>query len=183
MIGYESMNLSSIAQGDSLIGSVGPGFRWNIFNYGRIFNNVRAEEARFQQLVLRYQDVVIKASQEVENGIYRFLQEQERVRFLEEGVKATKESVDLAESQYRVGKVDFQRLVDSQRALVKLQDQLSISRGQVAMNLVAVYKALGGGWEAGGGLGRVVNERQLPVAKPDIGVELETLPVPPDAGT
>ena len=147
-IGYESMNLSSLFQGDSFIGNVGPGFQWNILNYGRIRNNIRAEEARLQQLVFDYQDVVIKAHQDVENGINRFLREQERVNFLEEGVAAASESVELAGSQYRVGKVDFQRLVNSQRALVLLQDQLTAARGQVATNLVQIYKALGGGWQA-----------------------------------
>lgn len=61
---------------------------------------------------------------------------------------AASESVRLAEPQYRIGKVDLQRLVDSHRGLVNLQDQLTASRGQVAMNLVAVYKSLGGGWQA-----------------------------------
>mgnify|MGYP005837793165 FL=1 len=147
-IGYESRNLSSLFQGDSFTGSIGPGFRWNILNYGRIFSNVRAEEARFQELVFNYQNLVIKAHEEVETGIARFLREQERAAFLQQGVAAASESVTLAESQYRIGKVDFQRLVDSQRGLVVLQDQLTASRGLIATNLVAVYKALGGGWQA-----------------------------------
>lgn len=146
-IGYESTNLSSLFQGTSLIGSVGPGFRWNILNYGRIRSNVRAEEARLRQLVLKYQEVVLKADQEVENAINRFLRAQERVRFLEDGVAAANESVALAESQYQVGKVDFQRLLDSQRALVQFQDQLTAARGEVVVSLVAIYKALGGGWQ------------------------------------
>ena len=98
-IGYESQNLPSLFKGDSLMGSIGPGFRWSIFNYGRIRNNVRAEEARFRQVVLRYQQLLLKAHQEVENAIIQFLRAQERVRFLEDGVKAAKESVELAESK------------------------------------------------------------------------------------
>jgi NodT family efflux transporter outer membrane factor (OMF) lipoprotein len=161
-IGYESMNLPTLFQGNSLIGNVGPGFRWNILNYGRILNNVRAEEARLEQLALRYQDVVLKANQEVENGINRFLREQERVRFLEQGVKAASESVELAETQYRIGTVDFQRLVDSQRALVQLQDQLTAARGQVVTSLVAVYKALGGGWQPTTASGPAGGSQPLP---------------------
>lgn len=146
-IGYESQDLSSLFQTDSFMGSVGPGFRWNILNYGRLVNNVRAEEARFRQLVRNYQGIVLKAHEEVENGIVRFLREQDRRGFLEKGATASAESVELAESQYREGKTDFQRLMDSQRALVLLQDRLSATRGQVALELVAIYKALGGGWQ------------------------------------
>lgn len=173
-IGYESRDVSSLFQGDSFIGSIGPGFRWNILNYGRILSNVRVEEARLQELVFNYQDLVIKAHEEVETGIVRFLREQERAAFLQQAVAAASESVALAESQYRIGKADFQRLVDSQRGLVVLQDQLTASRGLVATNLVAVYKALGGGWQAttatafaaeSGGIPRSETE-QLPQAAP-----------------
>lgn len=173
-IGYESRNVSSLFQGDSFIGTVGPGFRWNILNYGRIVNNVRAEEARLQELLLNYQKLVIKAHEEVETAIVRFLREQERAAFLQEAVAAASESVALAESQYRIGKADFQRLIDSQRVLVVLQDQWTASRGLVATNLVAVYKALGGGWQAttatafaaeSGGIPRSETER-LPQAAP-----------------
>ena len=97
-------------------------------------------------MVFRYQDSVLKAHQEVENGLHRFLREGERVRFLEAGVQAASESTELARSQYEIGAVDFQRLLDSERALVLLQDQRTAARGQMAENLVAVYRALGGGW-------------------------------------
>ncbi len=145
-IGYETRDLPDLFRGNSLEGVVGPGFRWNILNYGRILSDIRAEEARFEQLVLRYQDSVLKAHQEVENGLHRFLREGERARFLEAGVEAASESAELARSQYEIGAVDFQRLLDSERALVLLQDRRTAARGQVAANLVAVYRALGGGW-------------------------------------
>ncbi|TVS18596.1 MAG: TolC family protein, partial [Planctomycetaceae bacterium] len=81
----------------------------------------------------------------MENAVYRFLREKDRVRFLGAGVEAASESAGLARSQYEFGEVDFQRLLDSERALVLLQDQRTAARGQVAANLVAVYRALGGG--------------------------------------
>ncbi len=146
-IGYETRDLPNLFRGNSLEGAIGPGFQWNILNYGRILGNVAAEEARFEQLVLRYQDSVLKAHEEVENGLHRFLREGERARFLETGVEAASESNELARSQYEIGAVDFQRLLDSERALVLLQDQRTAARGQVAANLVAVYRALGGGWQ------------------------------------
>ncbi|TVS19842.1 MAG: efflux transporter outer membrane subunit [Planctomycetaceae bacterium] len=147
MFGYESRSLSSLFTTESFTGSVGPGFRWNILNYGRIRSSIRAEEARLDQLVLQYQERVLQAHEEVETGIERFLREQERVGHLAASVAAAEESVKLAAAQYRIGRVDFQRLVDSERALVQRQDQWLASRGEVARHLVTVYTALGGGWQ------------------------------------
>ena len=68
---------SNLFDGDSLFYSVGPGFRWPIFNYGRIENNVRVQDARFQQLLVNYQDTVLRAAQEVEDALIGFLKNQE----------------------------------------------------------------------------------------------------------
>lgn len=176
-IGYESKNLSTLFQGDSFAGIIGPAFRWNILNYGRIVNDVRAEEARFQQLLFNYQDTVLRANREVEDAISRFLREQERVAFLKEGVAAAEESVKTAQGQYQQGKVDFQRLLDSQRALVRFQDELAAGRGRIALEVVAIYKALAGGWQMGRGAGQL-NGGQPPVAQPEAEVELDRAPLP-----
>ncbi|HBO44750.1 MAG TPA: transporter [Planctomycetaceae bacterium] len=145
-IAFESQYLDQLFMTDSLMGSVGPGFRWNILNYGRILNNVDLQDARFRQLVLQYQETVLRANEEVEGAITAFLHEQVREKFLEASTRATAEAVDLAGMQYKEGLIDFQRVLDSERALVLQQDALAESRGKVALNLVAVYKALGGGW-------------------------------------
>lgn len=175
MLGYESRNLSDLwFQGDSFMGTIGPGFRWNILNYGRIINGVSAEHARLRQLVFSYQDTVLRANQEAENAINRFLREHERVVFLEQGVAAAQDSVELARSQYQNGSVDFLRLVDSERALVRLQDELAASRGQIALKLVAIYKALGGGWQTPPAHDGIIETP--PSALPEPGVELETVP-------
>jgi outer membrane protein TolC len=172
MLGYESRNASELFQGNSFTGTIGPAFRWNILNYGRIINNVRAEEARFRQLLFNYQDTVLRANQEVEDAINRFLREHERVTFLKNGVTAAEESVELARGQYEQGKVDFQRLVDSERTLVRLQDELAAGRGQITLELVAIYKALAGGWQRPDAFAQP-NDRH-PIAPPDAAVESET---------
>ena len=138
---------SDLFRGDSLAGSIGPNFRWNILNYGRIRNNICVEDSRFRQLVLAYQQTVLQANQEVEDCIVAFLREKERVQFLAQSADETRKAVDLAILQYHEGIVDYQRVLDTERALVVQQEALAGSRGQVALNLVAVYKALGGGWE------------------------------------
>ena len=145
-IGLESEDFSKLFDSRSGAGSIGPGFQWNILNYGRIRNNVRAEEALFYQFVIDYQNTVLEANREVEDAISAFLREQQRVMSLAEAVRNATRSADFALTQYREGAVDFQRVVDTQRVLVVRQDDLAASRGQVAVNLVAVYKAIGGGW-------------------------------------
>jgi NodT family efflux transporter outer membrane factor (OMF) lipoprotein len=155
-IGVQSQQLSQLFEPGSVfagsfgagIVGIGPGFQWNILNYGRIKNNVRAQNARFQQAVLNYRDTVLRADEEVENGIVNFLQEQERVKSLDKSTRAAARSVELAMLQYQKGLISYQPLLDSERALVQQQDTLAGSRGSVGINLVAIYKALGGGWTA-----------------------------------
>jgi NodT family efflux transporter outer membrane factor (OMF) lipoprotein len=125
----------------------GPSINWNIFNYGRIKNRVRVEDARFQQLAVSYQNTVLRAAQEVEDGLVGFLKAQDARDFLLETVKASKRSVDISLLQYKEGLVDYQRVLDAERALASSQDAVVSTTGSVATNLIAVYRALGGGWE------------------------------------
>jgi len=134
-------NKSSIAY------STGAGFNWDLFNYGRITNKVRVEDARFQELAVNYENTVIRAAQEVEDAMVGFLKSQDAVLFLAEAVKASKRSVDLSMIQYREGLVDYQRVLDTQRDLTTQQDKLVFTAGSVGQNLIALYRALGSGWE------------------------------------
>jgi outer membrane protein TolC len=117
-------------------------------NYDRIKNNVIAQDARFQQAVLTYRDTVLKANEEVENGIVSFLREQDRIASLSTSASAAARSVEIATNQYEKGVIDYQPLLDSQRVLAHQQDTLAEGRGLVVIHLVATYKALGGGWPA-----------------------------------
>ena len=132
---------------DSVTYFVGPTITWPILNYGRFKNNVRVQDARFQQLIINYQNTVLKAAQEVEDALIAFLRAQDEVGFLSDSVKAAKRSVELSLIQYRDGVVDYQRVLTSQQFLVQEQDRWTATRGKVALNLVATYKALGGGWQ------------------------------------
>lgn len=122
-------------------------FSWNIFNYGRIKNRVRVQDARFQQLVINYRITVLRAAQEVEDAMVAFVRSKEQVGFLAESVDAATRSVDLSMIQYREGLADFQRVLDTQRFQTQEQDLYTETRGFVATNLIALYKALGGGWQ------------------------------------
>ena len=141
-----SVNFGDIIDGDALRFSGGPSVTWNIFNYGRIKNNVRVQDARLQQLLVNYQNTVLSAGQEVEDAMDGFLASQETTGYLETGVTAAKRAVELALIQYQDGATDYTTVLDTQRQLTAQQDSLTQARGSIAQNLVAMYRALGGGW-------------------------------------
>ena len=151
-IGFESSDaldadLDDLFDSRSFTFGAGPVLTWNIFNYGRIKNSVRVEDAQFQRSLVEYQNTVLRAAQEVEDAMVGFLRAQEQVGFLAGSVTAARRSVDLSLVQYRDGAVDYQRVLDSQERLVARQDELTSSQGDISRNLIAMYKALGGGWE------------------------------------
>ncbi|MFZ7110162.1 MAG: efflux transporter outer membrane subunit [Desulfatiglandales bacterium] len=157
-------SLRDIGDSESLQYSTGIGFAWDIFNYGRIKNSVRVQDARFQQLVANYKNTVLKAAQETEDALSAFLRSQEEVAFLRESAAAASRSVELSMIQYREGLVDYQRVLDTQRFQTQAQDLLTATRGSVLLNLVAAYKALGGGWEGRMGTDFVPEETRKEMA-------------------
>ena len=128
---------------------LGPVLVWNIFDWGRLTNAVLVQDARFQQLFEQYQDTVLQAARELDDAAIGFVQLRVQVAILDEAVQAARRSLDIADVQYREGLVDFERVLDSQRALFSQQERLVITRGGVAQNLITLYKAMGGGWQAG----------------------------------
>jgi NodT family efflux transporter outer membrane factor (OMF) lipoprotein len=131
----------------AIAGNVGPTFTWNILNYGRILNNVRLQDAKFQELIATYQNTVLSAAQDVENGLVTFLQAQQRTKFQAASVKDAQEAVEIALAQYQAGTVDFTRVTQLETTLVTQQDTLAQAQGEIVTGLIQVYKALGGGWQ------------------------------------
>lgn len=126
---------------------VGPGVQWNIFNYGRLTNNVRAQDARFQELLITYQNTVLTAQQNVEDAIIAFVKSQERAEFLARSTEAAQSALALAVDQYRGGVADFTTVLVGEQALLSEQDNFVTTLGSIASNLVAIYRSLGGGWQ------------------------------------
>ncbi len=155
--GQSGSGFSDLFESDSFEFFGGPAFRWNLFNYGRITNRVRIEDAILQQLIVNYEDTVIRAHQEVEDSLVGFLRKQEEAAFLLGSVQASQRSVDLSLLQYKEGLVDYQRVLDTQRFLTDQQDVWTTTRGDVILNLIGMYKAMGGGWQ--------IREGQLFVSK------------------
>ncbi|ARN72696.1 hypothetical protein BST96_00340 [Oceanicoccus sagamiensis] len=133
-------------------------FNWNFLNYGRLRNNVRVEDARFQQAAAAYQNTVLNAAREVESNLTAYLRSRERVVALTDSVTASRRAVELAQTQYRDGVISYTLVLDAQQFLLLNEDQLTAARGQVARGLVATYKALGGGWQTHGGDSFVAEE-------------------------
>jgi outer membrane protein TolC len=109
------------------------------------------QDARYQQTLVNYQDTVLRAYQESEDAMIGFVQAKLEAGFREQSTKAAMRSTELANIQYREGASDFQRVIDTERSLVAQQEQWTAARGSIALNLIALYKALGGGWSLQGG--------------------------------
>jgi outer membrane protein TolC len=140
-------NFSDLFTSGGITYFIGPTFQWPIFNYGRLKNNVRVQDARFQQLAVNYQNAVLRAFQDVEDATVGFLRTQEQTGFLSESVKHYKRSEELSLIQYSEGLTTYQRVIDAQRNLAEQEDAFASATGSVGINLIALYKALGGGWE------------------------------------
>jgi outer membrane protein TolC len=122
-------------------------FEWNIFNYGRLKNNVRLQDAAFQQLLEDYRQAVIQAQGEVENAIIAFLKTRQQLEAFQLAESAARRAYDISSEQYQDGLVDFNTVLNTLRTLFSQQEQLVVTQGTVATNLVDVYRSLGGGWE------------------------------------
>lgn len=160
-VGLDALDLNKLYSSRSWAAVAGPSFRWNILNYGRIQSGVELQEARYQGLLLAYQSAVLKADEEAENAIIRFLKTHERVALLQSGVESARLSVHEALEAYRLGIMDYQRVFLLETQLVVKQDSLAVAEGELAQNLVGVYKAIGGGWHS-------VELRRLPVPSPEL---------------
>ena len=138
---------SLLLQSDSFAGNIVPGFRWQILNYGRLYNNVLTQEARFEQQLSAYENTVLSAQREVEDGIIEFIKSKEALEKLIEAENANKESVKLVNELYTEGAADFGRVFVLESGLVSAQDRVVQGRAAIALAMIATYKALGGGWE------------------------------------
>ena len=189
-IGYQSQSLSRLFVPAGNTGFIAPGFNWDVLNYGRLKNNIHAQEAAFQALAVEYQDTVLNANREVEDSVTGFLRAQDETLILRDSVGAAERSLELTVQQYRVGAVDFNRVFTLLQSRVAQQDAYAASQGNIALNLIGVYKALGGGWEIRLGAGRYADAglEVLPPIAPEVAEENgeesppPRLPDPPEFG-
>ena len=139
---------SSFSFSDSLTMVVGPTFSWNIFQYGRVKNNIRFEDAKFQETLTNYNKKVLQAVNEVTNALeaYDLYLEQKSLRL--QSVNSSIRASNISMTQYENGQISFERLLNSVEKMTRAEDSYATIKGNVANQVVALYKALGGGWEA-----------------------------------
>ena len=145
--GVGDTGLGDLPQSDSSFAFGGATFTWPLFNYGQLKNRVRVEDARYQQSLVDYQNTVLRAVREAEDAMTAFVRSREEVVYRQDGETASRRAVDLAMTQYREGATDYTTVINTQESLLSAQEQLISVRGDVVRNLIALYKALGGGWQ------------------------------------
>ncbi|WP_421725925.1 efflux transporter outer membrane subunit [Bauldia sp.] len=146
-IGFKATDLDDLFSNQSLTGLINPGISWDFLNYGRIRNNVRVQDARYQALIVNYQQTVLEAYSEVESALTAFLKAKQEALYLSRAVEASRKATRVAIEQYRDGTTDFTRVLNTQTTLLRTEQRLASVRADVVVNLIAVYKALGGGWQ------------------------------------
>lgn len=144
---WSQYDLSDIFLAKSRAYSIGPSVQWNILNYGQITNNIRVQDAAFQALLADYGNTVLRAQQEVEDGLIAFAKAQQRTDLLVAAAAAAQRSQELAVLQYREGITDFTTVLTAEQNLLQQQDSLAISQGDIPRGLIQTFRALGGGWE------------------------------------
>ncbi|TWT37777.1 Toluene efflux pump outer membrane protein TtgF precursor [Posidoniimonas corsicana] len=145
-VGRSANQFKDVFNSGAGFGSVGPNLRWDILNYGRLVNNIALQDARFQQLLAAYRQTVLVANSEAENAIIRFLNAQERLKFQLGAAEAADRTNELINLQLDEGLADFNRVFNVQNFKTQQEESAALAKGEVAQSLVAIYRALGGGW-------------------------------------
>src|SRR5215468_6805466 len=146
--GRQATQLHDLTLGAGNFFSVGPGISLPLFTGGRIRSNIAVQTSRQREALISYQSSILNALEEVQNALVNYSQEQERRVRLNQAAQQSQLAVDLATEQYRGGLVDFLSVLDAQRELYADEDLAVQSQTSVTANVIALYRALGGGWSA-----------------------------------
>jgi len=146
-VGTSALNEGDLFESDSELWDITGMFKWNIFNYGRLQSNIRLQDATFQQLLTDYRSTVLNAQADVENTIVAYLKSHEQLESYQLAADASKRAVNISQTQYTNGLIPFNTVITTLTSDAQQQDLLATAKGNVASNLIQVYRALGGGWE------------------------------------
>lgn len=137
----------ALFSGDSLTYSIGPNFVWPFLNYGRLKNSVRVQDARLQQSLIAYRETVLQAAREVEDAMVGLEGAVQQDELLAITVESAKRSTEVAQLRFNEGFADYQRVLDAQQSLFTQQSRYVNTHSSIVSNFIALYLALGGGWE------------------------------------
>ncbi len=144
-IGWSGNSLDATT--DTLSTGIGPSFSWNLFNYGRIENNVRIQDARLQQAIEAYQLTVLAAASEIDNAAISIVKTKDQQDILAGALQAAERSLTLSTKRYQEGYSDFQRVLSAQQARAARSASYVANQGAHINSVIAFYRALGGGWQ------------------------------------
>jgi NodT family efflux transporter outer membrane factor (OMF) lipoprotein len=148
-VGFASSQANTLLHRANRSFFVGPAASWPIFQGGAIVSNIHAQQALRDIAFITYRQTVLTALQDVENALVAFAQEQHHHQSLDKAVAADHRAVDLSLRLFREGQTDFLTVITAQRTLYADDSALTQSRENLVADLIALYKALGGGWDMG----------------------------------
>lgn len=148
-LGLAANEVRQLGTADSRFWSFGAGLTTPLFAGGKIYWNIQRHKALEEEAFLEYEKTVLKALKEVETALVAYAREQEHYKSLAAAVAHNRQAVELAMKLYVAGKTDFLNVLNAQRALLQTEEALVQSTRNLGTHLIALYKALGGGWEAG----------------------------------
>ena len=140
-------SLGDIFQWSNRNVTAGPAVNWPLLNYGQITNQVRAQDASFQQALLKYINIVLKAQQEVQDNITRYLEAIKSENYLVKATHSAMKSTKISLIRYKEGETDYTTVLQVEQQQLRVQTSLVKAQGEVPLALVALYRALGGGWQ------------------------------------
>jgi hypothetical protein len=146
-LGYEAQSFPDLFHSSSFIGTIGPSMRWDVLNDGRLLNAIRVRDSLLETAVVDYQNAVLSAGREVEDGLVFLLRSESQARFLNDSAAEAKVAADEAVVLSKDVKFDLNRAFVTSNFLVGQQNKLAQARGNIALAFIQIYKALGGGWE------------------------------------
>jgi len=144
--GFASFSGSNFFDSASKVYGIGPSLRWNLFDMGRIRQNIVIQDARTEQALYQYELTLLKAVKEVEDSLSGYQEQRLRLSALRLSVQASKETVSMSTKLYKDGLTPFQDVLDAQRSLLNAESNRDATTGDAAIQLVNLYKALAGGW-------------------------------------
>lgn len=145
--GLQGQGLGRTPEQTSFIWSVGPSFYWPFLDFGQLDAAVKISDYQAVEMLFNYRKIVIIAVEQVDNALSNYAAEQQSLAQLNVAVEASRKAVHLAQRRYENGLTDFLNVLDAQRQLYELEDQTAVEQETLTDEFVALYKALGGGWE------------------------------------
>jgi outer membrane protein, multidrug efflux system len=147
-LGFQAENAGDLFKRTGAVFGLSPSFTWNLFDRQRILGNVDIADARTEAALASYELTILRSLEEVENAMTGFSRDQATRDALSRGLARARRAVELAQAQYRQGLVSFQAVLDSQARLFGIEDSLATTSSLITADAIALYKALGGGWES-----------------------------------